>query len=173
MDDGRSMSATPPPEPDRDIVGQWLRKAHDDLAVADTVLATTPSARWASCFHAQQAVEKTMKALLVLRAVDFPKTHSLVVLAGLLGATGDHLDIEIVKTLQPWAVAGRYPESAGPDRGRGVTARDSGSIDQPTGRDRDPADSAYPSEEPAPRSARRRQRLRADGVVTNQARCGR
>jgi HEPN domain-containing protein len=108
--DGEFMSTTPPPEPDAEIVGQWLRKAHDDLAVADVVLATTPSARWAACFHAQQSVEKTMKALLVLRAVDFPKTHSLGYLAGLLGETGDLLDAGAVKSLQQWAVAGRYPE---------------------------------------------------------------
>jgi HEPN domain-containing protein len=76
------MGTTPPPESDPEVVKQWLRKAHDDLAVAEVVLATTPTARWAACFHGQQAVEKAMKALLVARAVDFPKTHSLGFLGG-------------------------------------------------------------------------------------------
>jgi HEPN domain-containing protein len=29
------------------------------------------------CFHAQQCVEKHLKALLVLRAIVFPKTHDI------------------------------------------------------------------------------------------------
>ncbi len=29
------------------------------------------------CFHAQQCVEKYLKAVLVSEAIDFPKTHDL------------------------------------------------------------------------------------------------
>jgi len=38
------------------------------------------------CFHAQQAVEKSVKAVLVLRGVEFPKIHSLPRLMDLLPA---------------------------------------------------------------------------------------
>ncbi len=37
-----------------------------------------------SCFHAQQAAEKALKALLVANDIPFRKTHDLVVLVGLL-----------------------------------------------------------------------------------------
>jgi len=36
------------------------------------------------CFHAQQCVEKYLKAMLVLHAVDFPKTHDIEKLVDLL-----------------------------------------------------------------------------------------
>ncbi|MGH8910447.1 MAG: HEPN domain-containing protein [Egibacteraceae bacterium] len=39
---------------------------------------------WGTCFHAQQAAEKAIKALLVRADLDPPKTHNLVTLRGLL-----------------------------------------------------------------------------------------
>ncbi len=66
---------------------------------------------WAACFHAQQAAEKAVKAVLVHLGVDFPKSHRLDLLAGLLPASNDvGFDIDALTDLAPWAVAGRYPE---------------------------------------------------------------
>jgi HEPN domain-containing protein len=64
---------------------QWLAYALSDLEVAegpagDNVLAST------LCFHAQQAVEKSLKAVLVHRGIGFPRTHNLGVLMDLLPA---------------------------------------------------------------------------------------
>ena len=42
-------------------------------------------------FHAQQAGEKMLKALLAAREVDYPKTHNLRVLVELLSAEGIRL----------------------------------------------------------------------------------
>ena len=39
-------------------------------------------------FHAQQAAEKLLKAALVARAVDYPRTHNLGALIELLGKAG-------------------------------------------------------------------------------------
>lgn len=42
--------------------------------------STAIKAEWSAetiCFHAQQCVEKYIKALLVLCRVDFPKTHDI------------------------------------------------------------------------------------------------
>lgn len=36
------------------------------------------------CFHAEQCVEKYLKALLTLKAIDFPKTHNIAELVALL-----------------------------------------------------------------------------------------
>ncbi|MBF8258152.1 MAG: hypothetical protein HW377_526 [Actinobacteria bacterium] len=63
-----------PPEPGSPA--DWLRHARSDLSLArksgdpDTLLETL-------CFHAQQAVEKCFKALLVSRGIAPPATHNL------------------------------------------------------------------------------------------------
>ncbi|MFP3901359.1 MAG: HEPN domain-containing protein [Acidimicrobiia bacterium] len=100
-------SATPS-EPD---ARQWLAKAQDDLTVAQMVRDSSLGVRWAACFHAQQAAEKALKALLVARGIDFPKSHALDVLAGLLEeADQERFERSALVELSPWAVAGRYPE---------------------------------------------------------------
>lgn len=54
----------------------WLSHARSDLALAkvsavgDVLLASL-------CYHAQQAVEKSIKAVLVSLSLGFPKTHSI------------------------------------------------------------------------------------------------
>jgi len=63
------------------------------------------------CFHAQQAVEKAMKAVLLARKVDFPLTHDLEALMDIGQKAGitipeNLLDID---TLTPYAVETRYP----------------------------------------------------------------
>jgi len=86
-----------PDELRRRAVGAWLADACADLANARSLAAhrdegTTP---FASAFHAQQAVEKGVKALLVWRAVDFPARHDLGLLVGLVpaGATMRELNV--------------------------------------------------------------------------------
>ena len=58
-----------------------LRKLIHDDDIEDDLLG----------FHAQQAVEKTLKALLAARGVDYPKTHNIRVLVELAAADGIHL----------------------------------------------------------------------------------
>lgn len=89
---------------------QWLDKANEDLVVAELILTSTIAARWAAGFHAQQAAEKAVKALLVTSGIDFPRTHSLERLADLLGDAAGIFDRSALIDLTPWAVAGRYPE---------------------------------------------------------------
>ena len=62
------------------------------------------------CFHAQQAVEKSLKAVLVLRGVEFPKSHSLSRLIDLLPANieRDESLVESAK-LTAYATTFRYP----------------------------------------------------------------
>ena len=58
---------------------EWVDKAEGDLLTARRELAATESANYdAVCFHAQQAAEKYLKALLQERRIKFPKTHDLV-----------------------------------------------------------------------------------------------
>jgi len=102
------------PEPSSNEAALWLVKAADDLAVAEVVQASPIGANWAACFHAQQAAEKALKALLVLLGIDFPRTHALERIADLLPPElAASFDREAIILLSPWAIAGRYPEDVG------------------------------------------------------------
>ena len=90
---------------------RWLAKANDDLTVAEIVLKAEHGVNWAACFHAQQATEKALKAVLVLYGIDFPRSHALERLLALVPSDpASAFDGESVAELTPWAVAGRYPE---------------------------------------------------------------
>jgi len=93
------------------VVRQWVDKAEHDLQAASHLLKlgeTCPTD--VVCFHAQQCVEKYLKALLVLRNVEFSRIHHLSVLIERLPA-----DIRIDLTpeeqerLTDYAVTARYP----------------------------------------------------------------
>ena len=100
----------PPEDPVSEISHQWLTEARSDLALARIDKPTLVS--WeALCFHAQQAAEKGLKAVLVHFQVDFPRTHSIGELIGLLEGH-DHpvpADIQGAKGLTVYAVHTRYP----------------------------------------------------------------
>jgi len=58
------------------VAAEWARKAENDLKNATHALklgAECPTDT--VCFHAQQCVEKYLKALLTFLGIDFPKTH--------------------------------------------------------------------------------------------------
>jgi HEPN domain-containing protein len=77
----------------QEFFNRALAKAENDLKTAAHTLklgADCPTD--AVCFHAQQTVEKYLKALLVLRGIDFPKTHDIEELTGLV-APADRPDI--------------------------------------------------------------------------------
>jgi len=61
-----------------DYLKNWLFRANEDIAVIEQ-LYKSGSELYAStiCFHAQQAVEKFLKAFLVFQNIDFPRTHDL------------------------------------------------------------------------------------------------
>ena len=63
-------------------------------------------------FHAQQAVEKFLKALLVAHGKVFAPTHNLARLAQNLETTGIVLPVTLdaLKRLNPYAVAFRYDD---------------------------------------------------------------
>lgn len=60
------------------VAGEWVAKAENDLKNAAYTLGMGEDCPTDTiCFHAQQCIEKYIKALLVLRGIDFPKTHDL------------------------------------------------------------------------------------------------
>jgi len=102
------------PSPERDLARSLVRKAREDLdalvalhergGIADTVLG----------FHAQQAVEKALKAVLVDAGWELRRTHDLRFLVQ--QATGLGLELPDATAsahwLTPWAVELRYDEFA-------------------------------------------------------------
>jgi HEPN domain-containing protein len=66
-----------PPELTR-LVRLWVEKAEHDLRNATHTLTLEEDCPFDTvCFHAQQCVEKYLKALLTLRQIEFSKTHDL------------------------------------------------------------------------------------------------
>jgi HEPN domain-containing protein len=72
----------------------WLRKADQDLAAGAHALAAEPPFTAHAVFHAQQAAEKSMKALLTWHSTPFRKTH-------LLEEIGEQC-LRIDDSLRPW-----------------------------------------------------------------------
>jgi HEPN domain-containing protein len=102
------------PEQDRVLVAavsEWVLKAEGDLTSAKVLLRTGAKCPTdATCFHAQQCVEKYIKAVLVLRGVAFAKTHNIRVLMALLGGKPPFvLEPGVQDRLTDYATASRYP----------------------------------------------------------------
>jgi HEPN domain-containing protein len=100
---------------------EWVRKAEEDAAVA--AWASGAGHYDTACLHAQQAVEKYLKALLVAQGKEFPKTHALRALFDLTGMSGSEVDLDELRWLTREASEVRYPgESATrEDAGRAVS----------------------------------------------------
>ena len=94
-----------------DVVREWVAKAENDLRTAAYVLRLGDvSPTDTTCFHAQQCVEKYLKALLVLDGIDFPRTHDVGLILSLLSATKrPRLTVEEQRRLTDYATGARYP----------------------------------------------------------------
>ena len=81
------------------------------MTMAELGAASERAPGWAIAFHCQQAVEKSLKILLVLQGVEPPYSHDLIYLHERCGpfATEFPLGRDELKALHPFAVAERYP----------------------------------------------------------------
>ncbi len=60
------------------IARDWVQKGENDLKNATHALGMRKDCPTDTvCFHAQRCVEKYLKAFLVLKRIDFPKTHGI------------------------------------------------------------------------------------------------
>jgi HEPN domain-containing protein len=100
----------PPEEEIRLLVAEWVKKADLDLR---TVVRLSPESEFRDIvgFHAQQAAEKYLKAILTRYQIEFPKTHVLrrllILLAPLDPAMAEALDE--ANWLSPFGAEIRYP----------------------------------------------------------------
>lgn len=88
----------------------WLVHARSDLTLAKLGTAEDVLPEQV-CFHAQQAVEKAFKAVLLNRRIDFPFTHDLEELIAVFERSGTGLPsgLQEAGMLTPYAVESRYP----------------------------------------------------------------
>ena len=74
--------------PQREEAARMMRLAMRDQAAFVTLLSAPSVALSLALFHAQQSVEKALKAVMCLRGLEFRHTHDLEELAGQLADTG-------------------------------------------------------------------------------------
>jgi len=101
----------PPEEVKKEIVRQWLAKAEQDMKAGEALLVAEPPILYPACFHAQQAAEKYLKALLTWYQIEFPKTHAIEQLLDLVKDAEPETasSLRDAVALTPYGVDIRYP----------------------------------------------------------------
>ena len=103
-----------PQLPEPGSAADWLRYARSDLLLAraerqEGILTEM------LCFHAQQSVEKALKAMLIHHGAPAPRTHDLALLLSRPGALEDVPDyLHQAVYLTVYAVLTRYPADVAP-----------------------------------------------------------
>ena len=95
---------------------EWLNRARSSLVIAKN---RVPEAYLEDlCFQAQQAAEKAIKALMIMRGIDFPYVHDVAHLLSLLKEAGEAIPDGVgrARKLTRFATTTRYPAP-----GRAVT----------------------------------------------------
>ena len=92
-------------------IRRWIEKAENDFRNAEYVLTMQENCPFETvCYHCQQCAEKYLKAFLMYKNVDFPKTHDLVLLFNLLPKNEPlNLRIQDLQPLNRYSVEAQYP----------------------------------------------------------------
>lgn len=97
---------------------EWWKRAREDLRAAEALLEDDRGAPWVVAYHAQQAVEKGIKAYLVARGMSAAasafRTHEIDDLRLLVGDHDKSLAhrLALADPLADYAVESRYPPAA-------------------------------------------------------------
>lgn len=96
-----------------DRAKNFLMHADRDISAFDILKDDSRAHPETICFHAQQAVEKILKAALLSQGVDPTRTHDLVALAMALQKISLDLplSLEIIAQLNPYVVQSRYDDT--------------------------------------------------------------
>ena len=94
------------------VVRQWLGKAGNDLLNIRNNFAAEHIPTDTICFHAQQAIEKLLKATLIGHGRNVTKTHDLVKLLSDVSDVAPELlpYEEHLEEISEYGVAARYPD---------------------------------------------------------------
>ncbi len=97
----------------RDITKEWLISASIDLETIEQIIQNERLTGQVA-FHAQQSIEKTLKAVLEENDRKVPKIHSLSKLFSLCAEfVSINLDEEIIIALDSLYIESRYPGELG------------------------------------------------------------
>lgn len=107
---------------DIDVARGWLLKAQSDVKTAEIILASDGPTDTA-CFHAQQAAEKSLKAVLCVNGITPPRTHDLGELVERCAQFDSEFQAdEQLLELTEYAVGLRYDFEFWPDKETAVGA---------------------------------------------------
>ncbi|MBI5907993.1 MAG: HEPN domain-containing protein [Burkholderiales bacterium] len=100
--------------PQREEAERFLRLAKRDQAAFVALLNAAAVDPAVACFHAQQAAEKSLKAVMCLHGLEYRRTHDLEALAGMLRDVdiAPSVDEHELRCLTPYAVEFRYDDEA-------------------------------------------------------------
>jgi len=100
----------PPEEVKCELVRQWLGKAEEDLQVIAFMMDNHAPFYTVVAFHAQQAVEKYLKAWLTSIGIEFTKTHNISHLLSFVSQSVPELAarMESAGILSRYAVESRF-----------------------------------------------------------------
>ena len=94
------------------LTREWVKKAEGDFATANREVGAPHRPNYdAACFHAQQCIEKYLKARLQEADIPFQRTHNLLALLDLalpLEPSWEELRPSL-QTLNAFSVEVRYP----------------------------------------------------------------
>lgn len=90
---------------------RWLERAGEDLRTADVLLGV---GIWNQvCFHSQQCVEKSLKAILIVENAIYPRSHNLPQLLAMLDRDKYQALFKIadaIRVLDRFYMSARYPD---------------------------------------------------------------
>lgn len=101
----------------RDLAELFLAKAYDDEVAATKLAPIIEVSDSVVGFHAQQAIEKSLKAVLAVHEVRVRKTHDLASLGAQVLELGIELPPRLDDALEltPYSVLARYPLGGEPE----------------------------------------------------------
>ena len=106
-----------------DLARRWMLKGESDRLSADLIVQS-PGPYDTACFHAQQAAEKYLKAVVALSGSPIPRTHDLDEIYDECLAVQPALilDRTELSVLTPYAVQLRYNPDFWPDQAQAQQA---------------------------------------------------
>ena len=96
----------------RELARILLQKARDDAYIVRQGCEDNRMPGWIFGFHAQQAVEKALKAVLIDKRIQYPHTHNLTTIMVIYRQQSLELppDAEEMDRLNPYGIMLRYED---------------------------------------------------------------
>jgi len=96
-----------------ELTKEWLARANDDIETIKEII-DNPELTNIAAFHAQQAIEKSLKAVIEEFKIGFIKIHNLEKLFALINNYLQiEINLELVKKLDALYIDSRYPSEFG------------------------------------------------------------